>query len=991
MKVKYVFQVGCLLATQWVLGQASLKYTHQQESFQKALSLYNRKQYKASQHFFEKELQTATTPSLKESCSYFAASSALRLKEAGSDILMQQFLIDYPSSPYFATACMDIGDFYFSKGNYKEAETWYNKIKAQDLEAASRDKYNFQKGYALFEQGKKQEAKAEFELVKNSKEFASKSAYYLGYMAYEQDDYTQANSYFSQVQTDKDLSKDLSYYQADMSFKQGDFKKALEQGLTQLQKNNSAKEKSELAKIIGESYFNLKQYSEAIPYLKQYEGKQGKYTNTDFYYLGYAYYKQNDYTNAIGQFNRIIDGKNAVAQNAYYHLAECYLKTNQKQQALNAFRNASQMDFSAEIKKDAMLNYARLSYDIGNPYQSVPSVIQAYIQAYPDSHSQEMNELLINSFVTSGDYKSAMELLEKSTISDKKIYQQVAFYRAVELYNEMQYPEALAYFKKAQNGTDTALSARAIYWAAEMNYLLHNYTEAQSEYTRFLNSNATQVAEYQQANYGLAYAYFNQKKYEEAVTFFEKYLASNPPQKNKIADSYIRLADSHFALGKYWPAMDAYNKVIATATTDADYASFQKAICYGFVDRIPKKIEELTAFVKNYPNSTLREDALFELGNTHLSQGNSAKAVEFYKQIQKEYKNSNFVPRAMLREALVYYNQGDNTKSLVIFKEITSKYPNTSEALQAVNTAKAVYVDMGKVSEYAQWAKGLGYVEVSNSELDNASFESAEKLYLQQKNKEATVAFEKYLKDFPQGLNILPAQFYLAQMYYANGDKAKSMPFYEKVVTAGRSEYTEQSLSRLSQMYLDKNEFKKAEPLLRELETTSTISQNIIYAQSNLMKILFENKDYTQTIIYAQNVLTHRVLDSRIKNDANTMMARAYMATNDEANAEKYYAEVRKTATGSLMAEAIYYDAYFKNKASQYKKSNEIIQKLAKEYGGYKEFSAKGLVLMAKNFNGLKDNYQANYILNSVVENFSEYPAVVKEAQELLKKIENEN
>lgn len=33
-------------------------------------------------------------------------------------------------------------------------------------------------------------------------------------------------------------------------------------------------EKSELNKIIGESYFNLKQYGKAIPYLEQYNGKK---------------------------------------------------------------------------------------------------------------------------------------------------------------------------------------------------------------------------------------------------------------------------------------------------------------------------------------------------------------------------------------------------------------------------------------------------------------------------------------------------------------------------------------------------------------------------------------------------------------------------------------------------------------------------------------------------------------------------------------------
>ncbi len=993
MKFRYLLQVGCLaiMGMGVAFGQESMQYTHSGKQFQKALSLYNRKQYKAAQHFFQQEMQQTTDVATRANCSYFVASSAIRLGQSGADALMEQFLADYPSSPYAGNAGLDVADYYFTKGNYKQAETWYDKVDASLVTPSERDKYNFQKGYALFSQGKKDQAKKYFTSVKNSKEYGQKAAYYLGYMAYDADDYDQASQYFEQVQDDEVLSKNLSYYQADMNFKQGNFQKALTEGLTQLKKNTNPKEKSELNKIVGESYFNLKQYAEAIPYLKAYQGKQGKYTNTDYYYLGYAYYKQNDYQNAIGQFNKIIDGKNAVAQNAYYHLAECYLKTNQKQQALNAFRNASQMDFSAEIKKDAMLNYTRLSYDIGNPYESVPSVIQSYMQTYPDSNATEMKDLLVDSYVTSGDYKSAMELLEKSsTTTDKKVYQQVAFYRGLELYNDMQYAEALAYFQKAQAPHDTTINARATYWSAEVNYLLHQYAEAENNYKKFLTLNQTSLAEYKEANYGLGYAYFNQKKYELAISAFEKYLATNSTNKNRVADAYIRTADSHFVLGKYWPAMEAYNKVITTKATDTDYASFQKAISYGFVDRVPKKIEELDKFVRNYPKSALREDALFELGNTHLAQGNTQKAIQMYRQLQTEYKTSSFVPRAMLREALIYYNQGDNPKALNIFKEITAKYPNTSEALQAVNTAKSVYVDMGKVNEYAQWAKGLGYVEVSNSELDNASFEAAERHYLQQKNKEAIAGLEKYLKDFPQGLNTTQAQFYLGQLYFSEGNKAKATPYYEKVVSAGRNEYTEQALTRLSQIYLDNKDTKKAEPVLKELEETATIAQNVVYAQSNLMKISYENKAYPQTIQYAQKVLTASNVDNRIKNDANTMIARAYIATGDEVNAEKYYTEVRKTASGALMAEALYYDAYFKNKDGQYKKSNEIIQKLAKEYGGYKEFSAKGLVLMAKNFNGLKDNYQATYILNSVIDNFGDYPDVIKEAKETLDKIKSE-
>src|SRR5690606_30703791 len=229
-----------------------------------------------------------------------------------------------------------------------------------------------------------EEAKTYFNKVSNSQEYGSQAKYYLGFIAYEGDDYEEANELFEEVKGEERYSEDLSYYQADMNFKLGNFEKAIEMGKEQFD-NSSPAEKSQLSKIIGESYFNLGQYAEAVPYLKEYKGTRGKWNNTDYYQLGYAYYKQGDFESAIGEFNKIVDGKNAVAQNAYYHLAESYLKLDKKQEALNAFKNASEMDFSTEIQEDAYLNYAKLSYEIGNSYKSTPHVLLSFIEKYPNN------------------------------------------------------------------------------------------------------------------------------------------------------------------------------------------------------------------------------------------------------------------------------------------------------------------------------------------------------------------------------------------------------------------------------------------------------------------------------------------------------------------------------------------------------------------------------------------------------------------------------
>ena len=273
---------------------------------------------------------------------------------------MERFVSSYPTSRKQNQAYIEVAHYYFKQGNYPQALEWFEKVDEGNLSGNDRDHYNFQKGYSFFSSKNKKEATAYFNKVVNSAEYGSQAKYYLGFMAYEGDDYKQATKFFDEVSGTEKYKEKLSYYQADMNFKLGNFDKAIHLGENAMAKSNAV-EKSELNKIIGESYFNLKKYDKSIPYLTLYKGKKGKWNNTDFYQLGYAYYMQKDYENAISQFNKIVGGKDFVAQNAYYHLGESYLNLDKKQQALNAFKNASEMEFDAAIQEDASLNYAKLS------------------------------------------------------------------------------------------------------------------------------------------------------------------------------------------------------------------------------------------------------------------------------------------------------------------------------------------------------------------------------------------------------------------------------------------------------------------------------------------------------------------------------------------------------------------------------------------------------------------------------------------------------
>src|SRR5690606_5749892 len=128
-------------------------------------------------------------------------------------------------------------------------------------------------------------------------------------------------------------------------------------------------------------------------------------------------------------------------------------------------------------------------------------------------------------------------------------------------------------------------------------------------------------------SYHLGYTHFKLKNYSEAIASFQQFLAQSGIDKARQKDANLRLADSYFVSSQYWPAMEAYNKVIAIGGADTDYAAFQKAISYGFVDRSETKLTELAAFEKNYPNSGYRDVALYELGNTYLALNRNNEAI----------------------------------------------------------------------------------------------------------------------------------------------------------------------------------------------------------------------------------------------------------------------------------------------------------------------------------------------------------------------------
>lgn len=979
-------------------AQQSKIFTDNLRTYSTAVDLYQEDQYIAAQRLFQKVLEEVEDETIKGNSAYYAANCAVRLNQRNADQLVEDFVEQYPASTKRNSAFIDVADYYFENGDYRKATTWYAKVNEKNLSREQKTKFYFNSGYTLVQSKKFDQAKPFLNKVSDDPEYGSQAKYYLGYIAYEGDDLETADELFSEVENNPETDDKLSYYQADLNYKLGRFDEAI--ALAQQQMTSSSRqEKSQLNRIIGQSLFNQEKYNEALPYLQAYEGTRGKWNNNDYYQLGYTYYKLNDFENAVATFNKIIDGENKTAQNAYYHLGQSYIKLDRSEDALNAFKKASEIALDDQITQDALYNYAKLSYENGNPYDSVPSIILNYMETYPDAaNKDEMNVYLIDSYFTSKNYAEALELLEDGRIKgNENTYGKVALYHGLNQFTAGNYKEALISLDKGIKYLEEKdLQKKARFWKAESLYQLNDYKGAVAIFKDVKSSNVN-IEEDDLLDYDMGYTYFKLQDYNASISAMERFVnrTTDPVRKN---DAYMRIGDANFVSKKYWPALESYNEVIKSGGSSADYASFQKAISYGFLQRMDSKVEELNSFLTKFKTSQYRDDVLYELGNTYINSDQISKGITIYDRLISEFPNSGYTAPAMMRKGLQFYNDNRLDQALSVFKQVASKYAGTPQAVEAVSSARLVYIDQGKTAEYATWVRSLDFVDVSDSELDDTAFESAERPFLQGNMSSAVKELNKYLQQFPNGKYALQAHFNLAQAYFSEGDKKSSVPHYQYVADRERSEYSEQALARLGEIFLNdavgngedrKSAFAKAIPVLIKLESTADFPQNKAYAQSNLMKAYYETEQYDKAESYANKVLADNATDTTVRSDAQVIIARSAFKNGSMNAAKAGYEQVLKSATGVIAAEATFYKAFFENKDGNHEQAIKTVQSLSKNYGSYKLWSARGLVVMAKSYDATNQTLNAVTLLQGVIDNFSQYPEVVANARTELNRIKN--
>lgn len=167
-----------------------------------------------------------------------------------------------------------------------------------------------------------------------------------------------------------------------------------------------------------------------------------------------------------------------------------------------------------------------------------------------------------------------------------------------------------------------------------------------------------------------------------------KYLVVNPRGEKAAAMMFI--AEQHFAADSFQLALDGdgnyagFLQVIDKygSTSQANAARLYAGICYIRLGQFEQALAQLKKYdaPKSIPGAILKAQCLGLQGDACVELQNYKEAVSFYKKAVEVSENSLTAPFYMKKLGLVYEKQGDNAKALDIYKDIQASYGSSMEA-----------------------------------------------------------------------------------------------------------------------------------------------------------------------------------------------------------------------------------------------------------------------------------------------------------------------
>ena len=926
---------------------------------------------------------------LNSDIEYYFITCELKLNQQVAEDAAKRFINSANNEPRQQLMSFHLAQYYFTRNDFARAVVYYERAGYNNLSNEQIADAKFELAYSYFNTGQYNDAKPLFDEIHQlpDNKYYYDANYYYGFLSYKDHNYNDALTSFQKVESIPKYRGLVPYYIAQIYYFQGKPDEALRYGESKLSQNDISNRK-ELNLLMGQIYFEKKQFSKALPLLEAYVKSSDRVSKEIMYELSYCYYDANQVEKAIEGFKQLSGEKDSLGQNSMYLLGDLYLRTGQKENARNAFLYSADNSSNRKQQEISRFNYAKLSYELG--YNDVAlSSMNKFLDLYPQSeYANEGKEIIINLLANTNNYAEALSMYQSfgnPTPTMMRIYPKILFGRATEYINDQKLNEADDLLTKVIKDPNAGpVLPFADFWKAEVSYRLNRYDEAIKYMNDYLQYGGIQgEANPTDAKYVLGYSYLNQQNYQQALINFKQVAPSVSAQSSTLQqDAYVRAADCYFMQKNYSTAKSMYQNVINNGLAQSDYSLYQVALING-INNPAEKIKTFNALTERYPQSDLVAESYMQIANAYMVQENFRDAIPYLNKILNIKSAAAQYPKVYLKLGLANYNLNNNAEALNDYQKLVTQYPQSDEANEALDNMKNIYVEMGKPNDYVDFLKKSGKV-ISISEADSLTYAAAELQYTNNDCASAINSFNDYLTKYPQGAYTLNANFYKSECYSKNKDWQNAVTGYDAVVNQGSSPFAERAAYAAARIYyFELKDYKQSTIYFTKLLELATTPENQLEALRGLVRSYYQTKDFTQANNIANELLTKKGISTDDKAIANLVLGKSLQVNgqcNDAITAFKQVSAVNKSEWG---AEARYETANCYYTLNQLSTAEKAAMEVIKVTGSYDYWVAKAYILLGDIYLKEKDYFNAKATYKSVADNAT-IPELKKEAQDKL-------
>jgi TolA-binding protein len=998
---RLLFCLALILFSGTCFSQPNFKVTDREKDFKEAKEFFIKGEYSLAYPLLKPLLDKypentqSSHAYLNQDIEYYFLVCGLKLNQPVAEASAKRFIEAANNEPRQQMMSFHLARYYFVKNDFARAVVYYERAGYDNLSNDEIADAKFELAYSYFNVNQFENAKPLFNEIHQlpDNKYYYDANYYYGYLSYRDKDYSEAMNSFKKVESIPKYKGLVPYYITQIYYFQGKKDEALRYGETVLSQID-ANFRRELNLLMGQIYFEKKEFRKALPLLEAYVNSSDKVSKEIMYELSYCYYDANQVDKAIEGFKQLSNEKDSLGQNSMYLLGDLYLRTNQKVNARNAFKYSADNSSNRLQQEISRFNYAKLSFELG--YQDVAlNSINTFLDLYPSSvYANEAKEILINILANTNNYADALKLYQSfgnPTPTMLRIYPKILFGRATELINDQKLNEADDLLTKIINDANAgAVLPFANFWKGEIAYRLERYDDAIKYMNAYLQSGGIQgEANPMDAKYVLGYSYLKIENYAKAAENFKQVSPTISSGSSTLAqDAYVRTADSYFMQKNYQTANSMYQKVIDNALPQSDYALYQVALING-INNPTEKIKTFNALIQRYPQSDLVAESYMQIANSYMLQEKFRDAIPYLNRVLTIQSAASQFPKVYLKRGLANYNLNNNEEALKDYQQLISLYPQSNEADEALENMKNIYVEMGRPNDYVDFVNKAGKV-ISITEADSLTYAAGELKYTNNDCAGAISAFSNYLNKFPEGAHTLEANFFSSECYTKNKDWENAVKGYQAVINQGSSRFVERAALAVSRIYyFELHDYANSKIYFSKLRDFATTPENELEALRGLTRSYYQTQDFAEANNTAKELLTKKGLSTDDKAIANLVLGKSLQAQNQcdgAIDAFKQVAAINKSAWG---AEARYEIANCYVTLNELSTAEKAALDVIKVTGSYDLWVAKAYILLGDIYLKQKDYFNAKATYKSVADNAT-IPELKKEAQEKLDKTKSE-